>query len=72
MEYWVYENWTVKKARIHEGPCPYCNNGQGTDKPKPRGAANGEWHGPYASVDRAAVVADRTGQPVSRCRRCKP
>ena len=35
MEYWVYENWTVKKARIHEGPCPYCNHGQGTDKPKP-------------------------------------
>jgi hypothetical protein len=22
MSYWVYENWTVKKARIHKSDCP--------------------------------------------------
>ncbi len=30
MSFYVYENWTHNRARIHRGTCGYCNNGQGT------------------------------------------
>ena len=72
MDYWVYENWTVKKAKIHKGSCPYCKHGQGTDKPTPSSGRNDEWHGPYSTLEAAEVVAERTGQPVSRCQHCNP
>ena len=35
MDYWIYENWTAtSKAKVHKGTCPYCNHGEGTNKPK--------------------------------------
>jgi hypothetical protein len=27
-EYYVYENWTHDRARIHKGDCGYCNDGR--------------------------------------------
>ena len=69
LEYWVYENWTAEhKAVVHTGPCGFCKHGHGTDRPKPRGDANGTWHGPYATVGAADTAAQRTGRPVRRHR----
>ena len=60
LEYWVYENWTAEhKAVVH---------GRGTDKRKPRGDANGTWHGPYPTVAAADTAAQRTGRPARRHR----
>jgi hypothetical protein len=49
--FWVYENWTNKRARLHRAECSYCRGGQGT-----QGSAsdkNGEWHGPFAELEQA-------------------
>jgi hypothetical protein len=73
MDYWVYEHWSAeKKARIHKGPCRYCKHGQGTDKRKPRGDANGRWHGAHVTVADADRAAQQTGRPVTRCKHCRP
>ena len=67
MEYWVYEHWTAEdKAVVHAATCGFCNSGQGTNKQKPRGDANGKWHGPYSTPADADVQAQRTGRPVRR------
>ena len=68
MDYWVYENWTCKTARIHKGPCSRCNHGKGTNKPK--GDTNGEWHGPYSTGSKAEAAAAEIGQPDSRWAEC--
>lgn len=68
--YCVYENWTVKKARIHFGSCPYCNNCKGTHQDA--GSKNGQWHGPFDTFQEAHKAAKETGQPVSRCKVCRP
>ena len=70
MSYWVYENWTVKKARIHKADCPYCDGGSGLHRRSSR--RNGSWHGPCATLPSAARVGANTGQPVSKCSHCAP
>lgn len=68
--FYVYENWTVEKARVHRAECPFCNDGRGMHP----GASNrnGRWHGPFASRQQAAHVAQKTGRPVSSCGHCNP
>ena len=51
--WWVYENWTHKRARIHRGDCGYCQDGRGS-QPADSGR-NGRWLGPFG--DRALAVA---------------
>lgn len=75
MDYWFYENWRVQsrgKARIHKGPCSFCNHGQGTNKQKPRGNGNGEWRGPYKTIAAVNHAAVKTKRPVTRCKHCNP
>jgi hypothetical protein len=55
MAYFVYENWTHDRARIHRAHCGYCNDGRGT-QPSDSGR-NGKWHGPYDDRDLAFRVA---------------
>lgn len=55
MEFWVYQNWTHDRARIHRGGCSFCNNGRGT-QPGDSGR-NGEWIGPMGSFAEARAVA---------------
>ena len=53
MEFYIYENWTHDRVRIHRASCGYCNNGDGTQastSPK-----NGRWLGPFDN--RALVFA---------------
>jgi F-type H+-transporting ATPase subunit beta len=46
-DYWIYENWGLRRIRVHLGDCRYCHDGKGwkryaTEK-------TGKWHGPYAN-----------------------
>lgn len=70
-EYWVYQNWTHDRARVHRGVCSFCNRGRGVHgKTSDR---NGEWTGPFA--DRAAAFAamNRLQRADSRaCATCAP
>lgn len=68
--YYVYENWTVSRARIHFASCAYCNDGKGVHPDA--GDRNGQWHGPFLSFHEAREAADKTGQPVSECKACCP
>ncbi len=71
MDYWVYENWTHKKAIIHEETCSYCNAGQGIHGGAP--GRNGQWHGPISTYADAKASAKRTGQAeIRRCKTCSP
>lgn len=69
MSFWVYENWTHKKAIVHRGDCSYCNDGRGihgesSDK-------NGEWHGPFHDRDGAFQRAKATErEDVRSCKSC--
>jgi len=49
--FYVYENWTNKRARLHGAECSYCKGGRGTQGST--NDKNGEWHGPFASVEQA-------------------
>ena len=69
-DYRVYENWTVKRARIHRSECPHCNYGRDTHSTA--NEHNGKWHGPFATAAIATQAAQLTGQLVSRCAICKP
>jgi len=68
-EYWVYENWTHKRAIIHGGDCSFCNHGKGMHA----GATNqnGQWLGPFTSLEHADKVAQSTGRDEIRsCQIC--
>lgn len=69
--YWVYENWTHKRARVHLAECTRCNNGRGIHPGA--SARNGTWHGPIAKRDAAYAKAKATGQHnVAGCAFCAP
>jgi hypothetical protein len=68
-EYWVYENWTHKRAIIHEAECSFCNYGEGMHGKSSN--RNGCWHGPIPSLEIAEQKANATGQEeVRRCQIC--
>ena len=60
---WVYENWTHKKARVHDAKCVFCKDGAGIHPGT--GDANRKWHGPFDSFADALRLA-RTQQPDAR------
>lgn len=67
--YWVYENWTHKKAVIHVSSCPFCNDGRGIHSEST--SRNGQWHGPLDSIDDAHQRAEATGRAeVRECKVC--
>jgi F-type H+-transporting ATPase subunit beta len=56
MSYYVYENWTQKRTRIHRSDCSYCNEGRGTHGGN--ATRNGRWHGPIPARDAAVALAE--------------
>ena len=69
MTYWVYENWTHKKAIIHKAECSYCQSGRGIHAASSK--QNGEWHGPFENRDSAFQKAQCTGRDEIRaCKTC--
>jgi hypothetical protein len=47
--FYVYENWTNKRARLHRGGCAHCNGGEGSHGNA--GDKNGRWYGPFNNVE---------------------
>ena len=71
MSYFVYENWTHDRARLHRSECGYCNGGRGTQSTD--SGKNGQWHGPYEDRDHAVKVMDRLKRSDSKlCGNCGP
>jgi len=70
MTYHIYQSWTVHKARVHFSDRGFCNNGKGIHPDA--GTNNGRWLGPFPTLDEALHAAQATGEPVSKCRFCRP
>lgn len=63
--FWVYENWTHKKAVIHSESCSHFKTHGG------RNTSNGKWHGPFDLLAVAELHAKNTGQAnIHRCSFC--
>ncbi len=64
MSYYVYENWTHKKAVVHAGNCSFCNAGQGIHPAASN--RNGRWHGPFEDKEAALQAAQETRRVIVR------
>lgn len=70
MEYFVYENWTLDRGRIHKATCSFCN--YGTGRGVEDSGRNGKWHGPY-ELDAAYAKANSLDRKEMKpCGHCKP
>jgi F-type H+-transporting ATPase subunit beta len=71
MEFWVYENWTHKKAIVHNAACSHCNHGEG--KQASDSGENGRWLGPFENSEDAYARAEATRRTEIRgCKICSP
>jgi len=70
VSYYVYESQLQRHARIHDGECGHCQDGQGKHG---LGSATptGRWHGPFETLEGAQQAAAGLGHRDSRaCRMC--
>ncbi len=68
--YWVYENWKIKRVRVHRADCAHCEDGKG-----PTGKVNtqnGRWHGDvFPDKEAALAYARPLGYPdTGYCEHC--
>ena len=71
MNFWVYEHFSNKRARVHTADCRYCNHGQGVGGDQTND--DDKWHGPYKTYAAAEKQARSLGQKDTRdCGVCKP
>ena len=69
--FYVYENWTHDRARVHRAECPYCNRGRGIHGTN--NERNGKWHVPFSDRDAAYRFAHSTGRSdIAGCGYCSP
>jgi F-type H+-transporting ATPase subunit beta len=69
MNFYVYENWTHKKAVVHRSTCGYCNDGRGIQAAD--SGRNGKWHGPIGDKATAFAFANSLRQPDTKvCGSC--
>jgi F-type H+/Na+-transporting ATPase subunit beta len=55
MNFYVYEDDTTNKARVHTGRCMHCNEGKGRKLTR---QPNGRWYGPYGTQAAAQSFAE--------------
>ena len=71
MNFWVYEHFSNKRARVHTADCRYCNHGQGVGGDQTND--DDKWHGPFKTYAAAEGHAQSLGQKDTRdCGVCKP
>ena len=71
MNFWIYENFGNKRARIHTANCRYCNDGQGVGGDQTND--DDKWHGPFDTFAAADKAAKALKQKDTRaCGACKP
>ena len=69
MNYYVYEDDSNRKIRVHAGSCKNCNEGKGKQLP---GKLN-QWHGPYDTLAAAQAFAKSLRKRNTRtCQNCLP
>jgi len=69
MSFYVYQNWTHDRVRVHRGDCGHCKDGKGS-QPNATGS-NGRWYGPYESQESALRIAKSLDQRDTRpCGHC--
>lgn len=68
-DYWVYENWVHKRARVHRSSCVWCNNGDGFHDTT--STKNGQWL-PFDSYERAHASAAMQRDDAADCPNCLP
>ncbi len=56
--YWVYEDDSTIRARLHKATCSRCNYGQGMNGSR---LPDNRWHGPFGTVGEAIDCALSTG-----------
>lgn len=56
-QFWVYENWTHRRIRVHRASCVFCNAGRGLGIGT--NGKNDAWYGSYASRDLAWAQVGR-------------
>lgn len=71
MAYYVYENWTHDRARVHAGNCGFCNEGVGMHAED--SGANGRWLGPFPDCAAAVAAAHALHRAdTGTCNNCNP
>ena len=75
--YWVYENWTHRRIRVHRAACAFCNDGRGLGVGT--NGKNDDWYGSFASPDLAWAQVRRLPSrrtsgtwDVADCHTCAP
>lgn len=68
--FWVYRNWTRKRAALHVAECGHCNNGKGVHDED--SGQNGGWKG-FMSFSEALAFLNSFGYKDARlCKVCSP
>lgn len=70
VDYFIYENWTHDRVRIHKGECGHCNDGRGTQAGS--SLRNGKWHGPLSRDDVYRLAAKLKRGDTRACPNCAP
>lgn len=71
MAYFIYENWTHRRTRVHQATCGCCNDGEGVHAED--SGRNGTWHGPMLDRADALALANGLGHLDTRlCGICHP
>jgi hypothetical protein len=71
MTFYIYENWTVDRSRVHRAECSYCNNGNGIHVSN--SGRNGKWHGPFSELKLADEAARKLNRADNQhCNTCRP
>ena len=75
-EFYVYENTSTNRARVHKADCGFCNHGEGRrSRRKAKSPVGGSvrWHGPCDTREAAFSTMERLGKKdIGACSACKP
>jgi hypothetical protein len=71
VKFFVYQNWTHKRAIVHKNSCVYCNDGKGMFPNKPYSEKNGKWSSSFTKYSEAKKLALETRmKDIHDCRVC--
>ena len=75
-EFYVYENKSNNRARVHKADCGFCNHGEGSRrrrKSKSSGGGNVRWRGPFDAREAAFSEMENLGKKdIGACSACNP
>ncbi len=75
MAFYVSHMPQIQRARVHQGACPHCLNGQGTEAPQKPGSGKANWSRAFNSLGEARTYMMTTFgkyKSLGMCPTCKP